>query len=216
MALSALFFGMSGLLVRYKTAYEGLPASTVVLVRGIIRYWCSRRPPNVRLVKKTLQTVVVYVATYLFVLGCIRYLKQNAAKQIRGKPEVNATVSMSWLSTLWWMMYLVQKRLASATYANSAFYRRRTHGVGRQAAQGSWSKPTEEATFLQYKQLWRDDVCVLSLQREKGPGQYLTCYITFFFGRLGWAITPPVNYGTTLHRPFLCAECSSYLLLHQI
>ncbi len=37
MALSALFFGESGLLVRYVTAYGGLPASSVVLVRGLIQ-----------------------------------------------------------------------------------------------------------------------------------------------------------------------------------
>ncbi len=37
MALSALFFGVSGLLVRYVTAYGGLPASSVVLVRGLIQ-----------------------------------------------------------------------------------------------------------------------------------------------------------------------------------
>ncbi len=37
MALSALFIGISGLLVRYVTGYGGLPASSIVLVRGVIQ-----------------------------------------------------------------------------------------------------------------------------------------------------------------------------------
>ncbi len=35
MALAALFFGASGLLVRYATAYGGLAVSTAVMLRGI-------------------------------------------------------------------------------------------------------------------------------------------------------------------------------------
>ncbi len=37
MALSALFLAMSGLLVRYATGYEGLPPSTMTLIRGTIQ-----------------------------------------------------------------------------------------------------------------------------------------------------------------------------------
>ncbi len=37
MVLAALFFSLSGVLVRYATAYGGLAVSTAVLVRGIIQ-----------------------------------------------------------------------------------------------------------------------------------------------------------------------------------